>query len=223
MLYKCITKILANRVKSCLSDLISPSQTPFVKWRIISEKILLAQELVKCYHRNKGKAFLLIKKKRNKGKARCAIKVDLKKDYDSVEWNFILMCLLAVGCPAKYVNWVDTSIILIKAAFEELKGLSVNQSKSEVFCSAVPASLQAQILSILRFRAWKLPVRYSGIPLIAGKLSFTDCAPLIDKITARIRCWTAKYLSFSGRVQLIQSMLILSKYSRPTSLYFLRK
>ena len=210
MLYKCITKILANRVKSCLSDLISPSQTPFVKWRIISEKILLAQELVKCYHRNKGKA-------------RCAIKVDLKKDYDSVEWNFILMCLLAVGCPAKYVNWVDTSIILIKAAFEELKGLSVNQSKSEVFCSAVPASLQAQILSILRFRAWKLPVRYSGIPLIAGKLSFTDCAPLIDKITARIRCWTAKYLSFSGRVQLIQSMLILSKYSRPTSLYFLRK
>jgi hypothetical protein len=94
VLYKCITKILANRLKSCLSDLISPSQTPFVKWRIISEKILLAQELVKCYHRNKGKA-------------RCAIKVDLKKDYDSVEWNFILMCLLAVGCPAKYVNWVD--------------------------------------------------------------------------------------------------------------------
>jgi hypothetical protein len=47
---------------------------------------------------------------KNKGKARCAIKVDLKKAYDSVEWNFILMCLLAVGCPARFVNWVRECI-----------------------------------------------------------------------------------------------------------------
>jgi hypothetical protein len=65
--------------------------------RIISENILLAQELVKGYHKNKGKA-------------RCAIKVDLKKAYDSVEWNFILMCLLAVGCHARFVNWVRECI-----------------------------------------------------------------------------------------------------------------
>ena len=47
---------------------------------------------------------------KNKGKARFAIKVDLKKAYDSVEWNFILMCLLAVGCPARFVNWVRECI-----------------------------------------------------------------------------------------------------------------
>jgi hypothetical protein len=86
VLYKCITKILANRLNSCLSELISSNQTAFVKGRNISENILLAQELVKGYHKNKGKA-------------RCAIKVDLKKAYDSVEWSFILMSLLAVGCP----------------------------------------------------------------------------------------------------------------------------
>jgi hypothetical protein len=42
------------------------------------------------------------------------------------------------------------------------------------------------------------------MPLIAGKLTFTDCIPLIEKITAKIRSWTARHLSFSGRVQLIQ-------------------
>jgi hypothetical protein len=101
VLYKCITKILANRLRSCLSDLISFNQTAFVKGRIISENILLAQELVKGYHKNKGKA-------------RCAIKVDLKKAYDSVEWNFILMCLLAVGCPARFVNSVRECITTLR-------------------------------------------------------------------------------------------------------------
>lgn len=42
VLYKCITKILADRLRSCLSDLISSNQTAFVKGRIISENILLA-------------------------------------------------------------------------------------------------------------------------------------------------------------------------------------
>ena len=47
---------------------------------------------------------------KNEGKARCAIKVDLKKAYDSVEWSFILMSLLAVGCPPIFVNWVRECI-----------------------------------------------------------------------------------------------------------------
>jgi hypothetical protein len=283
VLYKCITKILANRFRNCLGDLISSNQTAFVKGRVISENILLAQELVKGYHKNKGKA-------------RCAIKVDLKKAYDSVEWNFILMSLLAVGCPANFVNWIREcittprfsialngslvgyfkggkglrqgdplspylfvmamevftkllsarvraypqfqfhphcknqhithlcfaddlmlfvaadipSIKLIKVALEDfrlLSGLSVNQSKSEVFCAAVSAGLQTQILSTLQFRSGRLPVRYLGMPLIAGKLSYADCKPLIDKITSRISSWSVKLLSFSGRLQLIQSVL----------------
>uniref|UniRef100_A0A2N9IVN5 Reverse transcriptase zinc-binding domain-containing protein n=1 Tax=Fagus sylvatica TaxID=28930 RepID=A0A2N9IVN5_FAGSY len=61
------------------------------------------------------------------------------------------------------------SIKLIKEGLEEfrmLSGLSVNQSKS------------------------KLPMKYLGMPLISGKLSYDDCVPLIEKITARINSWT---------------------------------
>ena len=81
------------------------------------------------------------------------------------------------------------SIKLIKEGLEEFKmlsSLSINQSKSEVFCANVPSYLQAQIFTILQFRAGKLPMRYLGMPLISGKLSYDNCVPLIEKITAII-------------------------------------
>ena len=83
----------------------------------------------------------------------------------------------------------------------------MNHSKSEVFCVAVPIALQDHILSILQFRVDKLPVRYLGMPLIAGRLSYSDCIPLIKKITARMNSWTARHLSFAGKLQLISSVL----------------
>lgn len=54
--YKCITKILANRMQPVLSGLIYPCQSVFVKGRnIIDNVFLLMQELVRDYHRDKGR------------------------------------------------------------------------------------------------------------------------------------------------------------------------
>lgn len=44
---------------------------------------------------------------------------------------------------------------------------------------------------------------YLGVPLVFDKLKDCDFQPLIDKIISRISSWTAKYLSFAGRLQLI--------------------
>lgn len=71
---KCIAKIPANRMKIVLR--VGKFQTAFVKGRRIGDNILLAQELFRNYHRDKGSP-------------RCAIKVDLKKAYDTVQWDFI--------------------------------------------------------------------------------------------------------------------------------------
>lgn len=51
MIYKCITKILANRLKPCIEVLISLNQTVFVPQKSIAENVLMAQEIVKDYHR----------------------------------------------------------------------------------------------------------------------------------------------------------------------------
>ncbi|XP_058734106.1 uncharacterized protein LOC131605815 [Vicia villosa] len=62
-------------------------------------------------------------------------------------------------------------------------------------------------LLITGFADGKFPVRYLGIPLDSKKLNANHYMPLIDKVMARIRHWTAKLLSIAGRIQLVKSTL----------------
>lgn len=52
-----------------------------------------------------------------------------------------------------------------------------------------------------------LPIRYLSVPLVIRNLTHRDCTPLIEKITQRIRSWTAKCPSFDERLQLIQPVI----------------
>lgn len=54
VLYKCITMILSNRMLPFLDPLINRSQSTFILGRSIYEYVLLAQELVRNYHRPGG-------------------------------------------------------------------------------------------------------------------------------------------------------------------------
>ena len=51
VLYKVISKIIANRLKGTLPEFISLNQSAFVKDRLLLENLLLATELVKDYHK----------------------------------------------------------------------------------------------------------------------------------------------------------------------------
>ena len=93
MVYKCIAKVLANRLQACLNFLVNSNQIAFTKGRNIFENVLLVHELVKGYHKNSGLG-------------RCAIKANLRKAYDFVNWNFITISLIAAGCPVKFVIWI---------------------------------------------------------------------------------------------------------------------
>lgn len=62
---------------------------------------------------------------------------------------------------------------------------------------------QARLAGLIGVRIGTLPVRYMGVLLIASKLKESDCRPLIDKIVARITAWTSRFLSYTGRLQLI--------------------
>nr|GEU33545.1 hypothetical protein [Tanacetum cinerariifolium] len=50
VLFKSISKIIANRIKESLKVLVNPNQSAFVPRRSISDNILLAQELMHNYH-----------------------------------------------------------------------------------------------------------------------------------------------------------------------------
>ena len=62
-----------------------------------------------------------------------------------------------------------------------------------------------EIHKVTGFKLGTLPVRYLGVPLATRKLR--DCATLVEKITARITCWSSRHLSYAGRLQLIKAVL----------------
>jgi hypothetical protein len=97
VLYKCITKIISNRILSILDGLIGKNQSAFIPGRSIAENIFLAQELVRDYHRKAGTA-------------RCTMKVDIMKAYDSVNWSFLIQCLICFGFPGRFINWIKVCI-----------------------------------------------------------------------------------------------------------------
>lgn len=75
VIYKVISKLIANRLKVVLPQFIAANQSVFVQERLLIENLLLATELVKDYHRDTMSA-------------RCAIKIDISKAFDSVQWSF---------------------------------------------------------------------------------------------------------------------------------------
>ena len=93
VIYKIISKVLANRLKLILPQLISPTQSTFVLGRLITDNVLVAYETLHAMHgRKKGK------------KRALALKLDISKVYDRVEWDFLKGMMIKLGFPQR---WID--------------------------------------------------------------------------------------------------------------------
>ena len=78
VLYKIVSKTITNRLKKLLPKLVSKIQSAFMSDRLISNNILVAFEtLHHLKNKKKGKEGLM------------AIKLDMSKAYDRVEWIFL--------------------------------------------------------------------------------------------------------------------------------------
>ncbi|OIS97554.1 hypothetical protein A4A49_07321 [Nicotiana attenuata] len=88
------------------------------------------------------------------------------------------------------------------------RGLSINTGKSNMFSANMPKQVLENICEATGYQKGNLPFRYLGIPISAKKLSIMDCEVLVDKMTARIKTWRSRNLSYAGRVQLINSVVL---------------
>ncbi|XP_026451804.1 uncharacterized protein LOC113352159 [Papaver somniferum] len=85
VLYKVVGKLLSNRIKPFLDNFISWSQTAFVPGRQILDNIVIAKELLHSMNNSTATD------------GHFALKVDMAKAYDRVNWKFLADMLILMG------------------------------------------------------------------------------------------------------------------------------
>ena len=91
-LYKILSKVLANRIKSVMRLIISQSQNAFVEGRQILDAVLIANEAVDSILRRKERGILC--------------KLDIEKAYDHIRWDFLQQTLERMGFGSKWIRWM---------------------------------------------------------------------------------------------------------------------
>jgi len=113
VVYKIISKVVANRLKPLLPSLVSMEQAGYMEERQILNNIIQDHEVVHSLNINR--------------KAGMIMQLDIAKAYDKLSWNYIKKILIAFGFDHNWVRWI--SVLVTSSCFSIL----VNGSPFETF------------------------------------------------------------------------------------------
>lgn len=65
-----------------------------------------------------------------------------------------------------------------------------------------------RMLNVISFEMGKLPFKYLGVPISHKRISVHECLNLVEKMTARVKCWSSRHLAYQGRLVLVNSVLL---------------
>jgi hypothetical protein len=103
VIYKVVSKCRVNRLRPLLQELIAPMQSGFVPGRLITDNALIAFECLHAIDHGPGKC-------REFG----ALKLDLTKAYDQVEWCYLEGVLARLGFHSKWVWWIMSCVTTVR-------------------------------------------------------------------------------------------------------------
>jgi hypothetical protein len=100
VIYKLVAKVLANRLKSVLDKCILINQSAFVPGRSILDNAMAAIEIVHFM------------KTKTRGKiGEVALKLDISKAYDHIDWDYLRGIMTKMGFSTQWVAWVMMCVV----------------------------------------------------------------------------------------------------------------
>ena len=113
--YKVVTKVIVNRLRPLLNELVGPEQASFIPERQSCDNVIIIQELLHIMRKMKGKNGAMI------------IKIDLEKAYDRVMWDFLHQTLEWASIPHELIK------LIMNCVQVEATAILWNGEKSESF------------------------------------------------------------------------------------------
>lgn len=107
VIYKVASKVLSNRLKLILPEIISLNQSAFVPGRLITDNVLLAYEFTH-----------FMKTKRSGLDGYAALKLDMSKAYNHVEWVFLRRMMDKMGFD---MQWIELMMKCISTVSYKIK------------------------------------------------------------------------------------------------------
>lgn len=99
VLYKVASKVLANRLKIILPEILAEEQSAFIPERLITDNIISAFE---CIH--------VMKNNSMKKHQFCALKLDMRKANNRIEWEYLQVVMLKLGF---HSSWIEMTMRLV--------------------------------------------------------------------------------------------------------------
>ena len=95
VLYKIISKVIANCLKPLLNSIVSEGQSGFIADRLITDNILIAFE-----------SLHYMKTQSSRKEGFMALKLDMSKAYDRMKWSFLEKIMLKMGFQDPWVAMI---------------------------------------------------------------------------------------------------------------------
>lgn len=92
--YKIVARAITNWFRTILGQIIDPNQSAFIPGRLITDNILLGFDCMHWIRHNKSK------------QGYAALKLDMSKAYDRVEWSYLKYVMLKMGFANTWVNLI---------------------------------------------------------------------------------------------------------------------
>ncbi|GKV45281.1 hypothetical protein SLEP1_g52387 [Rubroshorea leprosula] len=117
VMYKILAKLLANRLKKVLHQVVGEQQTAFLSGRQLMDGVLIANEVIDKAKKKKRKTIMF--------------KIDFEKAYDKVSWEFLEYMMQRMGFCDEWRKWIGeclrTSLVSVLVNGSPTRQFSVSK------------------------------------------------------------------------------------------------